>query len=85
MKKCVKTQEKTQNSRKKLKTQGENSKSWHFQDPWVPEKRPKNAWFTLSSHFCLRMERSSLFTVVEVSSAYSILPDCAHGQYKNIP
>ena len=27
--------------KKKLKTQGENSKSRHFYDPWVPEKRPK--------------------------------------------
>ena len=35
MKKYVKT-------KKTLKTQGDNSKSRHFKDLWLPEKRPKN-------------------------------------------
>ena len=42
MKKYVKTQEKTQNSRKKLKTQEENSIFRHFGDLYKSETCPKN-------------------------------------------
>ena len=41
MKKYVKTQEKNSRLKERTQTQGQNSKSWHFQDPWMPEKRPK--------------------------------------------
>ena len=41
LKRKLETRRKYQNSRKKI--QGENSKSRHFQDPWVPEKRPKKS------------------------------------------
>ena len=37
--------------KKKLKTQGKNSKSRHFKDPWVPEKRIKSLIYMFKDKF----------------------------------
>ena len=54
--------------KKKLKTQGENSKGRHFQNPWVPEKRPKKPDLNIKN------VKPALHQALEASCSKNLFP-----------